>query len=330
MKKPTVTEAKLRKALAQNKWVKIDAADELGISETAVHRLCRRFHIDTEEELRKAAGAITPQTFPIAKPKSKSKARLGAWVVIPDVHGAEYDREAVAAICAFIKDFKPEIVVQLGDLIDNTPLLSKVKQKYPSFDAMDIKSLDDDYFYANEVLDQIDKAVPKDTKKVFLPGNHEFRSDLILSHYPELKNLLDYKSRLRFKDRGWDCTKKYLEPYDLGKLKVFHGEFWGQGHVKKHLTVYRRNLMYGHTHQVCQDSVSSPMQEIPTWGASIGCVCNVSPEWQRGKSSSWEHGFAYGWFDKDSGDFYPNVVRIVHKAFYAEGKLYVGKPAVKK
>lgn len=325
-----LTEAKLLKLLSQNKWEKLATAEELGTSEASIRRACRKFGIDTEAERRKAAGAIQPQTFKIAKPNSSKGVQKGSFIVMPDAHGADYDRAVVAAICAFAKDFKPEYFIQLGDLIDNLPLMAKVKTKYPSFDAVDIKAMDEDYFYANEILDQIDQAVPKDTKKVFLPGNHEYRSDIILKGYEEFRHLLDYKERLGLKKRGWDETRGYLEPIKLGKLNIFHGEMWGNNHIKKHLTHYQKNVMYGHTHQVCQDTLASPMRELPIWGASIGCVCNVSPDWQRNKTNGWEHGFSYGWFDEKSGDFYPVVVRIVHGKFHAEGKVYSGESKTKK
>ena len=319
-----LTKAKLLRLLSQNGFEKQAVADVLGIGETSVRRACRKFHIDTVEEQKKAMGAIKPQTFKIAKPISNAEVQKGSFIVLPDVHGQEYDRKTVGAICAFAKDFKPEYFVQLGDIIDNTPLMSKVKMKYPSLDAVDIKALDTDYFYANEVLDQIDRAVPKATKKVFLPGNHEYRSDIVLSSYPDFKSIIAYKDRLRFKDRGWDDSRAYLEPIKLGKLNIFHGEFWGAGHLKKHLMHYQKNVMYGHTHQVCQDTLASPMRDIPVFAASIGCVCNVAPDWQRGKTNAWQHGFAYGWFDEQTGDFDTVVKRIIHNQFHAEGKVYKG------
>ena len=318
-----LTKEKLLKLLGQHRWEKLATAVALGTDEASIRRACRKFGIDTDVERKKAMGAIEPQTFDVIKPTNKAIARPGTFVVVPDAHGKEYDRKSAAAICAFIKDFKPEYIIQLGDLIDNTPLMAKVKTKYPSFDAQDIKEIDEDYFYANELLNQIDAVAPKNAKKIFLPGNHEYRSDILLRANPEFLNIIGYKERL-FKGRNWDISRKYLEPFELGKLKIFHGEFWGVNHVKKHMIVYRRNLMYGHTHQVCQDAQVSPMQEIPTWGASIGCICNMNPEWQRSKSNGWEHGFAYGWFDKETGDFYPNITRIIHNRFYAEGKVYVG------
>jgi hypothetical protein len=318
-----LTKDKLLKSLSQNSWEKQAVAEALGTSEASIRRACKKFQIDTEEERKKAQGSIEPQVFKVIKPDNSTLARQGTFVVIPDAHGKEYDRKSAAAICAFIKDFKPEYVIQIGDLIDNAPLMAKVKTKYPSFDGQDIKELDEDYFYANELLNQIDTVTPKNSKKIFLPGNHEYRSDVLLRTCPEFKKIIGYKERL-FTGRTWDTSRKYLEPFELGKLKIFHGEFWGVNHVKKHMIHYRRNLMYGHTHQVCQDALASPMQEIPTWGASIGCICNTNPEWQRSKTNGWEHGFAYGWVDKKTGDFYPNITRIIHNRFYAEGKIYVG------
>lgn len=322
--KGKLTKEKLLKLLSQNGFEKQAVADVLGIGEASVRRACRKHHIDTIEEQKKAMGAIEPQVFKITKPKSNAKVQKGSFIVIPDAHGKDYDRATVAAICAFAKDFKPEYMIQLGDLIDNLPLMSKVKMKYPSFDAVDIKAIDDDYFYANEILNQIDAAVPKETKKVFLPGNHEYRSDIILANYPDLDKILNYKERLEFKKRGWDCSRKYLELFKLGKLSIFHGEYWGTNHVMKHLTHYGRNLLYGHTHQIAQSTMATPDREIPYFGASIGCVTNVNPEWQRSKSNCWEHGFAYGWFDEKSGDFDVVVKRIIHNQFHAEGKIYKG------
>lgn len=319
-----LTEQKLKNLLAKHNWEKQATADALGIGESSIRRACRKFHIDVEVERKKAMGSVEPQTFKIAKPTNNSEVQKGSFIVLPDVHGKEYDRPTVAAICAFAKDFKPEYFIQLGDIIDNTPLLGKVKMKYPSLDALDIKEFDEDYFYANEVLDQIDTSVPKLTKKVFLPGNHEYRSDIILSSYPEFKAIVSYKDRLSLKERGWDISRKYLESIKLGKLNIFHGEFWGANHLKKHLTHYQKNVMYGHTHQVCQDTLASPMREIPIWAASIGCVCNVAPDWQRGKSNAWQHGFAYGWFEEKSGDFDVVVKRVIRGKFHAEGKVYSG------
>lgn len=319
-----MTEAALRKILVKNKWEKLATAADIGVDEATVRRLCRRYGIDTAEERKKAAGTITPEVFSISSSKNGCVARPGTFVVIPDTHAQYYVRPVLAAITAFIKDFRPEIIVHIGDLVDNECLLTKMKTKFPSFDEADVKSLDTEFFYGNEILDQIDKVAPKSCRKVFLAGNHEFRADLMLKQYPHFSKLIDYRDRLRLKDRGWELHP-YLEPIKIGKLYMVHGEFFRVNHVRKHLIHYSKNIMYGHTHTIEQATLASPMREIAVWGASIGCVCNLSPDYQRNKSNAWDHGFAYGVYDKASGDFHPHIMRVIHNKFYAEGKWYVGK-----
>jgi hypothetical protein len=318
-----LTKEKLLRLLGQNRWEKQAVADILGTGEASVRRACRKFHIDTDQERRKAAGTIKPEVFKIAKTTDKAQVNKGTFVAIPDIHGVSYDRPAVAAICAFIKDFKPEYVFQMGDAIDNTCLMGKVKQQYPNFNEDEIKEMDLDYFCANEFFDSIDGVCTVNTKKIYLVGNHEFRSDLILAHHPCFDKLLNYKERLRLKDRGWDCSRKYLEPASIGKLHLFHGEYFCENHLKKHVQIYRRNLLYAHLHQIGQISVPSPMQEIPTWVATCGTVSNVNPEWQRSKSNNWELGFAYGFYEPN-GDFDVVLKRIIHGKFHAEGRTYCG------
>ena len=114
-----MTEMKLRKLLSQNQWEKQAVADALGTSEASIRRACRKFHIDTEVEKKKCLGILQPQVFSIAKPKNKAAIRKGTFIVIPDTHAHTYSRPAVAAITAFIKDWRPEILVHLGDLVDS-------------------------------------------------------------------------------------------------------------------------------------------------------------------------------------------------------------------
>ena len=70
--------------------------------------------------------------------------------------------------------------------------------------------------------------------------------------------------------------------------------------------------------------MSSPMRDIPIWGATIGCLCTLSADYMKNRSSRAEHGFAYGHFDKKTGDFDCKVVRVINGRFWAssESKRY--------
>jgi hypothetical protein len=181
--------------------------------------------------------------------------------------------------------------------------------------------LEEEFQAAGKIISVVNQAVSKNCKKILLKGNHEFRADEIIQHHPEFKSFLDMESRLDL--TGW-TVKKYLEPFRLGKLNFIHGEFWGVYHVQQHLKCYQKNVVYGHTHGIQQDTMMSPMRQIPIWGASLGCLCDLNPDYQRHKSNRWQHGFGYGWFDAKTGDFDCQVKRIVNGGFWAEGRRYKG------
>ena len=80
--------------------------------------------------------------------------------------------------------------------------------------------------------------------------------------------------------------------------------------------------MYGNTHQVQVYTHPSPVRELPVYAASIGCLADVNPEWQRGKPNSHDHAFATVDFDA-SGNFFPAIHRIIRgKLVIPFGKTY--------
>jgi len=317
-----LTRNQLIKILKENKFDKSATADVLCVTEASVRRACKRLDIDVDLE-RKAnvkEQSLSVKQYKVSKSTNNTKIIESSYVIVPDVHAHEVDWDYMRSVCKFIKDFKPNYLIQLGDLMDYACLMSKRKQKYPNFDGKDIKSLEHEFQACAKILSMLNQSVPKSTVKIFLKGNHEYRADSILAEYPEFDSLINIEKRLDISD--WKVLE-YLEHYKLGKLNIIHGEFFGVNNVAKHLRHYQKNVVYGHTHAIQQDTMASPMREIPIWGATIGCGCNVNPDYQRNKSNQWQHGFAYGWFDKVTGDFDCQVKRVINAKFWAEGKRYV-------
>lgn len=317
--KSNITKAKLIKLLRDNKWEKTAVADVLRVGEATVRRLCKKLNIDVEYEKNKQL-----EDLEIVKTVSKAKtsinkAKIDRWVAISDTHDKDVSWPSLKAICDFIKDFKPKYVIQIGDLLDYTCLMGMGKRKYPAFDGQDFKQLEDAFEVGQRILDLIATAAPKDAELVYEYGNHEYRAIELIARCPEFKKLLDPEECMDLS--RWKVLP-YLKSFKIGKLNIFHGEFFGQNHVQKHLKHYQKNILYGHTHGIQQDTMASPMREIPIWGAAMGCVCNVNPDYQRNKSNQWQHGFAYGYVDQASGDFDQQLKRIIHNKFWAEGVRY--------
>ena len=318
MKKPTKN--KLLDLLKKKAWVKQDLADDLGIDEKSVRRWCKSYGIDTELERKSSLKNADVIVYEVAKPSGNTKISNGTFVVVPDLHDQWVSWPYLDAVCSFIKDFNPEYLIQIGDLLDFEPLMKIGKAKYPSFDSQDLVQLDSGFNAASKILSRLNSVISPSSKRILLKGNHEFRADLILRSHPELGTILDIKKRLDLS--AWD-VKEYLDPnVKLGKLHLLHGEFYGTNHVQKHLRHYQKNLLYGHTHGIQQDTMASPMRQIPIWGASIGCGCDLNPDYQRNKSNAWQHGFAYGFFDKVTGYFDVQVKRVINASFWAEGRRY--------
>lgn len=238
-----MTKNELLKVLSKNKYIKSHAARELGVDEATVRRMCIRHNIDVEYEKLKAIAETKIEVFKVANSSSKKKKEIGRFVVIPDLHSTHHSRRSFNAVLKFIEDFAPETVVQIGDLLDLYVLMEKVKQKTPSFSEADVKELERDFEIGAELLSDISSVCPEGCEKVWTLGNHEYRIDMLLERFPHFKELLAIESRMNVGD--WKILP-YLTPHKIAKLNVFHGEFWNVAHLRKHLQVYQKNVLYGH------------------------------------------------------------------------------------
>lgn len=319
MRKINLTRRQLLGILRDNGFDKSATASQLDVNEASVRRACRRLEIDTELEKSASVADKQYQTFQTLPSKQSGKVNKGTFVVIPDLHAHEVIWDYLALVCQFITNFKPEYVIQLGDLMDYECLLGIGKKRYPAFDGKDVGKLNREFQAVAKIITMINQACPKACKKIFLEGNHEYRVTELVRKAPEFEDMFRLDKRVDMS--GWKILP-YLQKFKLGKLNFIHGEFYGQAPVKKHLSVYDKNIIFGHTHAIGQETKPSPMREIPVWGAMIGCLCALNAEYMKNKSSRAEHGFGYGWYEEESGDFDCAIKRIIHGGFWAEGRRY--------
>ena len=327
MNQPKMTKATLLAVLKKHNYVKQAAAAALGMDEKSVRRWCAKFSIDTDFERKKSLLEYTPLVVApsaeaIKKAQIPSPGKLERVFIFSDMQIPYHSPQAVSIALQRCHDYKPTHVVIIGDFQDYTALLGKAKQRQINLTTEELKSLDLEFLASKAVLDSIEKALPDGCVKYFIKGNHEDRADGIL-HKPDgeyWRKHIDIDERLLLTKRGWKVIP-YNDKVKLGKLNYTHGAYFGTHHAMQHARVYCENVMYGHTHQVQVFTMPTPARELSFWSASIGCLCDVNPEWQRGKPNAWDHSWAEVNYLPD-GSFFPAIHRIIKGKCLVDGKLY--------
>ena len=214
----------------------------------------------------------------------KDKGVVKRVIVTPDKHFPLHDKKALNVVCKAIEIVKPDTYIDLGDTGEWEHFSThywKGRNAKPMEDLIPL--LDKDVKAVNRGMNKIDKS---------------------LSHYSTEK-------ALKIKERGYQYhpynRKKLLR---IGKLSFTHGKFVGKYHAWKHLDVYGKSIMYGHTHDLQRHTKTfDEGSTISAW--SLGCLKDIDADedWLGGKLTNWNHAFAI--VDIYKNDNY--TVQIVEK-----------------
>ena len=240
-------------------------------------------------------------------------------VVLPDVHCPNYEEKAVEAVLKFIKFYKPNTIIQLGDFCDWDSVST-----YEPRSEQDIISVDEEVTSANFLLDDIDSA-SNGCEKFMLGGNHEDRVAVFNVNHGHkvdtrrLRTLDEWHEEYNLEKRGWKHLD-YGEHLKIGKLIFTHGWFTGDGAARRMAQCFPgRNVVFGHTHQHliygCMDENHEPIES-----ESIGTLSKFNLRYLRGKPPiNWIHSFMY--IDmRDDGTFTKHYVRVIDGKFIEYGK----------
>jgi len=258
------------------------------------------------------------------RPVQKGKKSIKRIVVFPDCHAPNQDRLSVWSCLQFIKHYKPTHFIQLGDLCDWDSL--SVHEARRESDLTDINL---EIREANNLLDEIEAVLPKKCEKTLVGGNHEARyarfsvSNRHDTRVRQLHDFTTWENEYGLSKRGWRWCQ-YGEYYELGKIIFTHGWFSSGNHAQRHLGLYHKNIIYGHTHQF-QVATSVGLDGHPVMAASIGTLSKMALSYLVGKPPvNWIHMFAY--IDMhDNGTFSPHFVPIVNGRFFELGKVFEPK-----
>jgi len=209
------------------------------------------------------------------------------FVIGADNHGDMIDPIAGEAILSFIKDYKPQVRIHLGDAFDFRNL------RKGASDDEKAASLHDDWEMGYEFLR---KFYDKGERNEFLRGNHDERIyDLQSSAVGVIRDFAEDGCK-KFDQLIKRCKATML-PYDsrlgvlrIGHLKAIHGYASGRNAGAVHARVYR-HCFYGHTHAIDVTPVESDDGQKEARG--IGCLCKTDMPYNSRMTAKLRHN--NGW-----------------------------------
>lgn len=201
-------------------------------------------------------------------------------VAIPDIHFPYHNSAALVSILDFIKEIKPDIVIQLGDLLDQY-VFSKYSRKLsvtPSADILEGVKL------AEETWENIQTISPE-SKCIQLMGNHDVRvSKRISEKLPELEDFFNHKSF--YKLDGVTVLDSDRDYFECDGVYYVHG--WLSKSID-HAKYFNAPVVHGHRHRACIEYDNENL-----WSMDCGFVAdkNAMPlGYTMSKLSKWSTSF---------------------------------------
>lgn len=174
--------------------------------------------------------------------------------------------------------------------------------------------MEEDVALVNARLDEVQRIIRPGTKVVFLEGNHEAWAGLFEAKYPALRDAINLKRRLRFRERGWQWVpENHL--YRLGDAHFTHGHLRGARTPADLIKLLGVSVIVGHTHAYATASLRTLTGEHAAW--QLGCLASIEPPppYARGAlPGAWVHGFGNVQV-RANGRFQVGFRRIIDEAW---------------
>lgn len=254
------------------------------------------------------------------KDRDKLKNQKGMHIVLGCVHLPAVNKEFFDAFLKFMEDVKSSVrgIHLIGDILDCKSLSSH------DMGQVSDTTLEIEYKESNKYLDLIDGVLPPNIEKNYLWGNHEERFSRIIKRVDMAKfggALMSPTKGGRFVERGYTVQEDYKNAkIQLGKyLDLVHGEYIVSNAAKKHLDVYKKSIMFAHTHKIgTHFDCDKAAFNIGWMGNSEDSAFSYC---SRITKSQWQNGFAVVQIDAD-GYYHVQTVQWYNGRFFFGGKEY--------
>lgn len=253
--------------------------------------------------------------------------------VIPDIHFPIEDPYALAAMVAYLRDYKPDYAVFLGDVLDCS-CLSRHASSHVAEKLMDIKyKLDEEIKASKPTIQEMISITNGNV--AWIEGNHEFRRQNILNANPGLVGLSALEAKNLFeipKEVLWIANDERLK---IGPVYFEHGDkiinSKGSNQVANSMASRRPfcNTFVGHWHCVDRKTrvVYHPDGQHEAFiTATVGHLSIVEDHRQYAVLPNWSHGFATieTWVEDGKQKFSFDQIEMLNYSFSRNGKVYSG------
>ena len=245
-------------------------------------------------------------------PKDSPNGMIKKHLIISDTHAPYENKRAVAAACEYALEYKPDVIVHIGDVGDYKSISHWMKNKRLELAGLTIQ---DDLDAACNLLKNIGSTAP-DAEKIVLLGNHDNWVYDYVNEHPELEGTLSVSRS--YNSVGWKVIP-WNELYRVGKLYLTHGLYTNKYHAHSTVHALSVSCCYGHSHdfQVYTES----FLDGEKMAMSLGCMCDMNPGYLHNRPKRWLNGF--GTVDTmPTGDFFIDFIKIVNGRFCRMGKIY--------
>lgn len=252
--------------------------------------------------------------------KVRLQNQVGLHVAVGCIHFPAVNTKFYAAFLKFLEDIKPLLkgIHLLGDIIDCKSLSSHDKGQVSD------TTLEKEYATSNLYLDKLDEVLPVGIEKNYIWGNHEDRYTRLLKQVDTAKfgkALLSPTAGCKFIERGYTVQEDYMNAkIQLGKyLDLIHGQYITNNAAKKHLDVYKRSIMFVHTHKMGSSfDTDKAAFNIGWMGDKDHSAFNYCSRVTR---EGWQNGFAVINIDAE-GFYHVQMIQWYNDRFYFGGKEY--------
>ena len=248
------------------------------------------------------------------------RTKIEKYVFIPDIHFPYHDMKSLSSLFKFIVDFKPDVIVQLGDLVDFYDLSTYSKE--PSRINTLQQELDMGKWFWNVMSDLAPTA-----KKYMKAGNHEDRLSKFLCKNPSIAvlNDLNIENLLRLDKNNvkYHHTGDHLVFHeDTKPLLVMHGKWTNKYSAMAHLEKMGVCGVSGHTHRASKLTKTNFSGEIQWLECGfLGSLKGEGFGFVKDGIANWSQAFGVGVFD--GSNWHLQLVDIKDNKFVYGGKLYV-------